>query len=119
MVNFGGDIRAIGVADGDDPWDIGVENPDWENSALGLVELREGAVATSGNSRRFCYVDGRKLGHILNPLTGWPVEGAPRSVTVVGDYCLEAGLLATLAILHGREAEEFLHAQDVTSHCVW
>lgn len=119
MVNFGGDIRAIGATTDTPAWDIGVESPDRENSAVGLVSLRDGAVATSGNARRYCYVDGKRLGHILNPLTGWPVEGAPRSVTVIGDFCLEAGLLATLAILHGREAEDFLHAQNVKSHCVW
>ncbi len=38
---------------------------------------------------------------------------APRSVTVLGDSCLEAGLLATLAMLHGRDAEAFLAEQDV------
>jgi thiamine biosynthesis lipoprotein len=43
-------------------------------------------------------------GHILDPRTGWPVEGAPRSVTVMAGSCIEAGTLATLAILRGPHA---------------
>ena len=57
--------------------------------------------------------NGRRLGHILDPLTGWPVESAPRSVTVLAKTCLEAGTLATLAMLHGPGALEFLEAQAV------
>ena len=38
---------------------------------------------------------------------------APRSVTVLGDTCTEAGLLATLAMLHGDQAETFLEEQGV------
>jgi thiamine biosynthesis lipoprotein len=56
---------------------------------------------------------GRRLGHILDPRTGWPVEGAPRSVTVLGASCLEAGTLATLAYLQGPRAAEFLAAEGV------
>ena len=56
---------------------------------------------------------GRRLGHILDPRTGWPVEDAPRSVTVLGRTCLEAGTLATLAYLQGAHAAKFLAAQGV------
>ncbi|HKK20799.1 MAG TPA: FAD:protein FMN transferase, partial [candidate division Zixibacteria bacterium] len=55
---------------------------------------------------------------ILNPLTGWPVADAPRSVTVLGNYCVEAGFLATLAMLHGPDAESFLKLQETTYHCI-
>ncbi|HQL23375.1 MAG TPA: FAD:protein FMN transferase, partial [candidate division Zixibacteria bacterium] len=63
-------------------------------------------------------VEGVRLGHILNPRTGWPVADAPRSVTVLGDYCVEAGFLATLAMLHGRAAEDFLAGEKVPYHCI-
>ena len=54
---------------------------------------------------------------ILDPRTGWPVHDAPRSVTVVAGTCTEAGLLATLAMLHGEQAEEFLTLQQVRYWC--
>lgn len=119
MVNFGGDIRAIATQEDDIPWIVGIENPDQEGNAIGQVELANGAIATSGDARRFCFVDGVRMGHILNPKTGWPIVGAPRSVTVLGDYCVEAGFLATLAMLQGPQAESFLHEQEAACHCIW
>jgi thiamine biosynthesis lipoprotein len=55
--------------------------------------------------------DGTRYGHVLDPRTGWPVAGAPRSVTVAAPSCTQAGMLATLALLQGPEAEAFLEAQ--------
>jgi FAD:protein FMN transferase len=118
MVNFGGDIRAIGESAEHHKWIIGIEDPSQAADAVGVIELAEGAVATSGDSRRFCYYHGVRLGHILNPFTGRPVTGAPRSVTVIAENCTETGFLATLAMLHGIDAETFLAAQDVTYHCI-
>lgn len=118
MVNFGGDIRAIAADTASPPWIIGIEDPHHDGGVVGSLEVANGATATSGDARRFCLVDGRRLGHILNPHTGWPVANAPRSVTVIADYCTEAGFLATLAILNGADAESFLTAQGVVFHCV-
>lgn len=117
MINFGGDIRVIGSGREPRNWVIGIESPERENQAVGHIEIREGAVATSGDSQRFCLFQGKRLGHILNPLTGWPVAGAPRSVTVIGDNCLEAGFLSTLAMLQGEGAGAFLENQGVRYHC--
>ena len=78
-----------------------------------VLQLKQGALATSGDSRRFVLRDGVRYGHVLNPKTGWPVMHAPRSVTVAASSCTEAGLLATLAILHGAKAREFLNEQAV------
>ncbi len=118
MVNLGGDIRAIADVPEADPWTVGIEDPDGKAVAIGQIDLVNGAIATSGDARRFCTVDGVRLGHILDPRTGWPVEDAPRSVTVISDTCTGAGFLATLAMLHGPVAEAFLDAQGITFHCV-
>ena len=114
LVNFGGDLYASGPRRGNEPWRVGVENPAAPGAGhLGRLELVRGALATSGDARRFVMVHGRRLGHILDPRTGWPVEGAPRSVTVMAGTCIEAGTLATLAILRGSDAERFLEEQGV------
>jgi FAD:protein FMN transferase len=120
LVNFGGDLLASGPRRGGRPWLVGVENPAGPGVAghpgaahLGRLELARGALATSGDARRHVLVRGRRLGHILDPRTGWPVEGAPRSVTVRGPTCIEAGTLATLAILRGPDAARFLEEQLV------
>jgi len=118
MVNFGGDIRVVGVDSVDRSWSIGIEDPQVSDKPVGQIELHHGAVATSGDARRFSIYQGKRLGHILNPKTGWPAVNMPRSVTVIGSTCLEAGFLATLSMLYGADAEQFLDAQQVEYHCI-
>jgi thiamine biosynthesis lipoprotein len=112
LVNFGGDLRAVGTRSGGRPWEVGVERPGFENQAHLQLNLEQGALATSGDANRFLLRNGVRYPHILNPRTGWPVLKAPRSVTVLADTCTEAGCLATLAMLEGAGAENFLREQD-------
>ena len=96
---------------------------DWPSAAPGclargrLIDLRQGALATSGDARRFLLHDGVRYGHILNPWTGWPIPDAPHSVTVAADTCTQAGMLSTLAMLQGQGAEAFLKEQGVRNWC--
>jgi len=114
LVNFGGDLFASGARRGDRPWAVGVDDPERTGeAALYRVEIARGGLATSGDARRFVMWNGKRLGHILNPKSGWPVEGAPRAVTVVGETCMEAGTLSTLAYLRGPGARAFLEAEGV------
>jgi len=112
LVNFGGDLFATGPCRGERPWRVGIDDPEHPGeAALYRIDMAAGALATSGDARRFVLRNGKRLGHILNPKTGWPVEDAPRSVTVLGQTCIEAGTLSTLAYLMGARAREFLEEQ--------
>jgi FAD:protein FMN transferase len=115
LINFGGDLRA-NRSPPHGPWQIGVERPDTDRQAKMILELEHGALATSGDSRRYLLKHGIRYGHILDPRTGWPVLHAPRSVTVAASSCTEAGVLATLALLHGARAREFLEEQGVVRY---
>jgi FAD:protein FMN transferase len=117
LVNFGGDLAA-NRAPARGPWAVGVERPGSEREARLLLELSRGGLATSGDTHRFIEVDGVRYGHILDVRSGWPVRDAPRSVTVAGSSCVEAGLLATLAMLKGAAAERFLAEQGVEHWCL-
>jgi thiamine biosynthesis lipoprotein len=112
LVNFGGDLRASGPPP-NGFWQVGIERPDERQQASLILDLERGALATSGDSRRFVLRDGVRYGHVLDPRTGWPVLHAPRSVTVAASSCTEAGMLSTLAMLHGARAREFLNGQGV------
>ena len=121
LTNFGGDLNANRERVNGQAWIVGVESVQASASgpvASSILELKRGAMATSGDARRFLLKNGKRYSHILNPLTGWPVDDAPRSVTVVAPSCTEAGILATLAMLHGSEAESFLQQQDVKYWCI-
>jgi FAD:protein FMN transferase len=112
LINFGGDLRANRPLP-HGPWQVGIERPDVPRDATMVLDLEHGALATSGDSRRYLLKDGVRYGHVLHPGTGWPVMGAPRSVTVAASSCTEAGLLATIALLHGDRARAFLDEQGV------
>jgi thiamine biosynthesis lipoprotein len=116
LVNFGGDLAVTGPPQRRDAWRVAVEG-DAADSADRLIDLRQGALATSGDARRFLLRDGVRYGHILNPWTGWPIPNAPRSVTVAADTCTQAGMLSTLAMLQGSAAEVFLDEQGVRNWC--
>tara|TARA_Y100001956_G_scaffold66755_1_gene68417 strand:- start:6 stop:941 length:936 start_codon:yes stop_codon:yes gene_type:complete len=114
VVNFGGDIQVTRRRLNDQPWYIGIENPLKAEQGDTLVKIFQGGLATSGDARRFLLHEGKRYSHILNPKTGFPIEDPPRSVTVAADSCTQAGLLATLAMLQGAGAEDFLASQGLT-----
>jgi len=122
LVNFGGDIATTGPRRQGKGWLVGIETPDavpnTVTASTKVYELQQGALATSGDARRYLLKDGIRYSHILNPRTGWPVQGAPRSVTVIADTCTEAGILATFAMLNGAQAEAFLNQQGVKYWCI-
>jgi thiamine biosynthesis lipoprotein len=111
LVNLGGDL-CCQKSPTNAPWQVGIENPNALAKATMILELSAGALATSGDTHRFLEKDGQRYGHILNPKTGWPVQGGPSTVTVAATQCLQAGMLATMALLQGAEAEAFLQAQE-------
>jgi len=114
LINFGGDMATVGSNNMNKPWEIGLQDPNnTDSSLIAKIELSHGAVATSGDAHRFLLKNGKRYSHILNPQTGWPIENAPKQVTVMAPTCIEAGMLATFAMLQGPEAEIFLAAQDV------
>jgi FAD:protein FMN transferase len=112
LINLGGDLRVSRPLP-HGPWKIGVERPDVRHKAALILEVEYGALATSGDSHRFLLKNGVRYGHVLDPRTGWPVDGAPKSVTVAASSCTEAGLLSTLAMLKGEGARHFLEQQQV------
>jgi len=117
LVNLGGDTAVGGSRRDKTPWNIGIENPNPAQAGQKLIQIQRGAVATSGDSQRFLLKAGKRYSHILNPKTGWPVENAPRSITVAAGTCTEAGLLASLAMLQGTQAESFLDEEAVRYWC--
>ncbi len=117
LVNFGGDLHAGKAPLGQPAWSVGIEAMRESGVAVKKIELKRGALTTSGDAQRFLIKDGVRYGHVLHPKTGWPVLDAPASVTVAGNSCIESGILSTLALLHGANAESFLNSHDVVYWC--
>ncbi len=117
LVNFGGDLRATAPPRVTPAWHVGIESVVASGTASRVIELRNGALATSGDTRKFIEVNGRRYGHIVDARTGWPAPHAPRTVTVAADTCTQAGSFATLAMLKGEDATEFLDREAVQYWC--
>lgn len=113
LINFGGDVAVRSARQDGRPWRIGIESSARIGAAERVVQLSRGALATSGDSRRFVFRDGHRYSHILDARTGWPVPNAPHSITVAADTCTQAGTLTTLAMLQGDNAESMLRASGL------
>lgn len=98
LVNLGGDIRCLGHGPADGAWVIEVGD-EVAGVATRIVELSEGAIASSTRSRRhWVRREGNGLveaHHLLDPMTGHPAESAATLVTVIASNCADAEWLAT------------------------
>jgi thiamine biosynthesis lipoprotein len=112
LINFGGDLYATSPPLNRESWQVGIESVN-EGDQTAMITISTGGVATSGDANRFLEVDGKRYSHVLDPKTGRSVRGAPKSVTVASESCIEAGFLSTLAMLQGKQAKSFLQAQGV------
>ncbi len=99
LIDAGGDIRAVGTKPGGEPWRIGIKNPRGPG-VVKVLELKNSAVATSGDYENFFEKDGVRYHHLLDPRTGYPARGF-ESVTVISRTCMEADALATAIFVAG------------------
>jgi thiamine biosynthesis lipoprotein len=114
LINYGGDLFSLGPRRSGLSWNVGIDDPDQTGDQIIVqVPFSKGGLATSGDARRYLLKDGVRYSHILDPRTGWPVLNAPRSVTVAEKTCMEAGMMATFAMMHGKDARSFLQEQGV------
>jgi thiamine biosynthesis lipoprotein len=83
-------------------WPVALRHP-WEaERPLGVVRLRHRGLATSAATFQHLEHNGKKLGHLLDPRTGWPADGIA-SATVLAPTAAEADALATAFFILGVE----------------
>lgn len=108
MVEIGGEIRAKGLSEKEHVWRVGIDKPiddvSAENRQLqDVIEMAEGALATSGNYRNFYIKDGKKYSHTIDPRTGYPVQHGLLSASVRAKNCMLADAYATSFMVLGLE----------------
>jgi thiamine biosynthesis lipoprotein len=102
LVEIGGEVRGRGKNGQGRPWRIAVERPDpGKREVHSVVELRGGAMATSGDYRNFFELGGKLYSHTINPRTGRPVSHRLASVTVLAPTAAHADALATAFLVLG------------------
>ena len=96
-------VRAISTPPGQDRgWPVAVKHPWDPDRRLGTVYLDDTALGTSAATFQHFEYNGRKLGHLLDPRTGWPAEGVEQ-VSVVAQNAAEADALSTAFFVLGVE----------------
>lgn len=112
FVEVGGETRAKGKNLAGKVWRVGIDKPeenlDAANRLQGIVSLKNKALATSGNYRKF-WVDertGEKYAHTLNPETGYPAKNNLLSVSVIAKSTMDADAYATASMVMGLEKSE-------------
>lgn len=104
VCNLGGDVRVRGAGPEGDGWHIGL----CDRSA---VALSDGAVCTSGTTRRRW---GQSVHHLIDPRTGLPAKSDLAEVSVITDRALRGEVYAKCAMLLGSDAgKAFLEARGV------
>lgn len=94
LVNAGGDMYCLGEGP-HGKWKVGIQHPRKDREVVGVIEVSNRGVATSGDYRRYYIIKGKRFGHIINPFTGWTVQNNPMSVTIISSDCTSADALAT------------------------
>ncbi len=97
VLDLGGQILASGA---ETPVDVA--DPRNRSRAAATIRLRDASASTSGNSERGLVVEGRRVGHILDPRSGEPARDFG-SVTVVAKDGLTADVLSTAYFVLGPE----------------
>ncbi|HEX7235522.1 MAG TPA: FAD:protein FMN transferase [Gammaproteobacteria bacterium] len=120
LAEIGGEVVARGLKPDASPWRIGIENPiAGAGPALRMPPAARTAVITSGSYRHYFEADGRHFGHIIDPRSGWPVEHALVSVTVVGSDAAAAAAWGTALLCLGPPAAATAAEREGVAALFW
>lgn len=101
IINAGGNLNLRGTKRGK-PWKIGIQEPRDEKKLLGVLNITDTSVSTSGDYQRYFVKDNIRYHHILDPKTGYPAKGL-MSVTVTGRNETMTDALSTAVFVLGAE----------------
>ena len=104
LVEIGGEVKVMGSKADNQPWQIGLESPSIGAQNLQrVVQIKDISVATSGDYRNYFAEDGVRYSHIIDPISGKPIEHHLASVTVLHANTASADALATALFVMGPE----------------
>jgi thiamine biosynthesis lipoprotein len=100
LLELGGQYLALDPPPSEQYWRVAVADPGDRERPVLLMRLRRQSISTSGQSERGVRVGSRRLGHILDPRRGVPVDW-PGQVTVLAAQATAADVLSTAALVRG------------------
>jgi thiamine biosynthesis lipoprotein len=104
IVAVAGDIRTFGLKPDGKPWRVGIRHPrgKGQDDIIGVIQLSDMSISTSGDYERFFVLNGRRIHHLISPKTGYPAEGC-QSVSIVSPDGAFADAYSTAIFILGPE----------------
>lgn len=120
LLSVGGNVRAVGTkADNNEPWAVGVRNPQMEEgNDLFLTNLTDASLVTSGIYERSYTVDGKEYHHIINPKTLYPAEYFAAVSIITPDSGMADALSTAIFNLPYEEGLKIIEKMP-TTEAVW
>lgn len=114
IINLGGNIAVFGKnKNGKDLFEVGIRDPQKRNAVIRKLQLANAFCATSGNYERFNILAGKRYSHIMNPLTGYPVQNT-YSATVVTQTGIDSDICSTACFILGVDwAKKMIDAKKI------
>lgn len=104
LVEIGGELRVKGHNGQGKDWRVAIEKPTADlGSVQEVIKVGDMGIATSGDYRNYYELDGQRLSHTIDPVSGKPIHHKLVSVTVVAPECMTADGLATALMVMGPE----------------
>lgn len=117
LINLGGNILCVGQKQ-QQPFLIGVTNPQETSDSILSLNINDLSVVTSGTYQRYIETDSKKYHHILNPLTGYSYENGLSAVTIISKSSIQGDALSTVCFSLGKEKGiELLNSLKDVSGC--
>jgi len=107
-VSAGGDMFLIGTPSGMENWEVGLEDPRQPSQDLLVLQVEDGAVATSSVVKRVWQQGGSARHHLIDPRTGEPANTPWLSVTVQAPSAATAEVFAKAFLIGGPECARVL-----------
>ena len=102
ILDLGGNVQTIGSKPDGTAWQVGLQNP-WGDGAVAAIKIKNEAMITSGGYvRYFTGDDGKKYVHIMDGITGRPVENDVVSTTIITEFGTYADGLSTATYVLGK-----------------
>ncbi|MDE3134666.1 MAG: FAD:protein FMN transferase [Acidobacteriota bacterium] len=118
LVGLCGDLALAGHGP-EGGWQVRVTDDHRHGEAPGqTVAIETGGLATSSVTVRRSSDGPDAVHHLVDPVTGWPVDGPWRTVSVTAASCLDANTASTAAIVLGQDAPAWLEASALPARLV-
>ncbi|MDY1036119.1 FAD:protein FMN transferase ApbE [Lelliottia sp. CFBP8978] len=120
LVSVGGALVSRGVNASQQPWRVAIQKPtDSQNAVQAVVDINGHGISTSGSYRNYYELDGKRVSHVIDPLTGRPIAHNLVSVTVIAPTALEADAWDTgLMVLGPEKAKQVVRQEGLAVYMI-